>query len=383
MSKEWVARWLYVAFIALGVSGTLLGPAFQSLTRKFEIPLETGGIFTALQFGGVFVSNIICGRLLDRINARYLLVIGAALIGGGFLTIGAAESLPVALAGALTIGFGYGALDVTPNMTVAVLFADKAGAALNLLNVFYGLGAILGPQILNFALAQNSFELAFTLSGIGTLALIIPLAFVSVRVSDTAHPAAGTANGRTNALWIALFPFALTLFLQAGTEVGYSSWVFTEANLVVKTTESTAALAASLFWVGLTAGRMSASILLRRMTNETMLVFTAIVMLIGVGLVVLFPASEAILIIGTIIAGFGSGPLFPTTMAIATLRHPEARGTIAGLLMAVGISGAVAMPYIQGLVGAGVSGGMIVPLLCLAALVMIALFIRGNRAAYA
>jgi len=374
MSKAWVARWLYVAFIALGVSGTLLGPAFQSLTRKFAIPLETAGLFTALQFGGVFVSNIVCGRLLDRINA---------LIGGGFLTIGAAESLPIALVGALTIGFGYGALDVTPNMTVAVLFADKAGAALNLLNVFYGLGAILGPQILNFALAQNSFELAFTLSGIGTLALIVPLAFVSVRVSETAHPAAGTTNGRTNALWIALFPFALTLFVQAGTEVGYSSWVFTEATLVVRTTESTAALAASLFWIGLTVGRMSASLLLRRMTNETMLVFTALVMLVGVGLVVLFPASEAILVIGTIIAGFGSGPIFPTTMAVATLRHPEARGTIAGLLMAVGISGAVAMPYLQGLVGAGVSGGMIVPLLGLAVLFVIALFIRGNKSAYA
>jgi hypothetical protein len=51
--------------------------------------------------------------------------------------------------------------------------------------------------------------------------------------------------------------------------------------------------------------------------------------------------------------------------------------------MAVGISGAVAMPYLQGLVGAGVSGGMVVPLLGLAVLFVIALFIRGNKSAYA
>src|SRR5712692_2647517 len=97
---------LFASFVALGACGTLLGPSFQSLTQRFNMPLENAGIFTSLQFSGVIVGASLFGWLMDRISARYLMLIGLALIGGALLFIGAAPSLPIALIAVLLLGLG-------------------------------------------------------------------------------------------------------------------------------------------------------------------------------------------------------------------------------------------------------------------------------------
>src|SRR5438105_2978299 len=97
-----------VSFILLGIYATLLGPTFQELTRRFGMRLEDGGIFTAMQFGGATLAIMVVGRLLDKINARYLLSGGVLLMGIGLLLLGSAQSLPVALLSTLLLGFGFG-----------------------------------------------------------------------------------------------------------------------------------------------------------------------------------------------------------------------------------------------------------------------------------
>lgn len=345
----------YLAFIGLGISGTLLGPTFQSLTRKFEMPLEDAGIFTALQFGGVSVGVLLFGWILDRINARWMLSGGALLMGSGLLLISAAETLEAALIGAGMLGLGYGALDVAPNMVIVALNPKRASAALNLLNVFYGVGAVIGPQLVSWALNQQNFTLAFSGTAIFVLLLAVPFFFVSVQVSDGQGTSAAV---RANIRWLALLPFFIMLFLQVGAEVGYSSWIFAQMNLAAAAPEGIAALATSLFWVGLTAGRLNASWLLRRISNAQMIVLTVTIMIAGVLLILIVPSVQAAGLVSAVIVGFGVGPLFPTVLAFATDRYPAARGTASGVLIAVGTLGGTLLPLLQGQVGGGRDGGM-------------------------
>ncbi|MCE7948615.1 MAG: MFS transporter [Chloroflexi bacterium CFX4] len=365
----------YLAFVGLGISGTLLGPTFQSLTRKFEMPLENAGIFTALQFGGVSVGVLLFGWILDRINARWMLSGGALLMGSGLLLIGAAETLEAALIGAGMLGLGYGALDVAPNMVIVALNPKRASAALNLLNVFYGIGAVIGPQLVSWALRQENFTLAFSGTALFVLALAVPFAFVSVRVSDEQG-----AGVRANIRWLALLPFFMMLFLQVGAEVGYSSWIFAQLNLAAAAPEDIAALATSLFWVGLTAGRLNASWLLRRISNGQMIVLTVTIMIAGVLLILVLPSAQAAGLLSAVIVGFGVGPLFPTVLAFATDRYPSARGTASGVLIAVGTLGGTLLPLLQGQVGGGRDGGMVVVLAAAALLLMVGLWLlRADR----
>jgi fucose permease len=359
----------YVTFVSLGMSGTLLGPAFQSLTSRFEIPLESGGLFTMLQFLGVTIGVVIAGRLLDRFNARYLLSGGVILMGGGLLLIGAAEVLPIALGGALLLGLGYGTLDVSPNVVIATLNPTRASAALNLLNVFYGIGAVFGPQVLSFALARENFALAFNLIALFTLALAVPLFMVSLHVRAESG---GAVRGRIR--WIALAPFAVLLFLYVGAEVGFSSWIFTQMTMVSLSVTATAALGASIFWAGLTAGRAIASLLLRWLSDEQLLLASVLLLSASVGMLLLFPTAEGVALISAFLAGVGCGPVFPTVIAIVNNRYPAARGTASGALIAVGTLGAAILPWMQGQVGAGQNGGMI---MVLAVAVLMSVLLMG------
>jgi fucose permease len=347
----------YAAFLALGVCGTLLGPTFQSLTRQFGMKLEDAGIFTTLQFGGVTVAVVIAGRLLDRINARYLLAGGMALMGAGLILLGVAQVLPVALLGALLLGFGYGALDVSPNVVIATLNPDRASAALNALNVFYGVGAVAGPQMVNFALERNNFALAFFATAAFCLILIVPLWMVSIRIHPGDQP-----KPRVAIRWITLLPFALLLFAYVGGEVGFSSWIVTQVNKVTLAGAATATLAASIFWGGLTVGRAAASLVLRRLSDDLWLAVSALSLGAGVAFLLLVPRSETVALVSSFVAGFGCGPIFPTVIGMVNNNYPEARGTASGALIAVGTVGAAVVPWFQGKVGAGIDGGMIVVL---------------------
>jgi hypothetical protein len=47
-------------------------------------------------------------------------------------------------------------------------------------------------------------------------------------------------------------------------------------------------------------------------------------------------------------------------LGVINRTYPEARGTVTGVLMTIGTGGAVVIPWLQGQVGNGQNGGMIV-----------------------
>jgi fucose permease len=341
--------------LVAGISGTLLGPAFQSLAARFAIPLESSGIFTGLQFAAITLSILATGRLLDRYDARYALMGGSILTGLGLLIIAAAQALPVALLGAFVLGLGYGLADVGANVVIAKINPERTGAALSFLAFFYGLGAVLGPQILNMALAQQNFTLAFTATGVASLLLTIPFSQSSLPAHHD-HNAQARDALRIN--WWVLLPFGLFLFLYVGVEVGYSSWIVTQISTLTRATESLATVGASLFWLGVTVARGSASVALRRFTEQQLLLISVLLIIVGVLLLLIVPTSETVGLISAFCVGLGCGPLFPISLALAGNVYPEARGKTSGVMIAAGTLGGAFLPWLQGQLGGGRSGGM-------------------------
>jgi fucose permease len=346
----------YAVFIALGISATLLGPTYESMTYFFQMSLENGGIFTSLQFLGATIGVVIGGRLLDRINARYLMMGGLLLISGGLLLLSAAQILWVALVAVMMFGLGYGVLAVGPNMVIVALNPGREAPALNLLNVFFGVGAIVGPQLVNFALSQDNFRISFIITAVLTMLLMIPSARASAQIKNTSK-----VQGHIH--WLSLLPFALLLFTYVGAEVGYSSWLVTQLTKVALSSAAIATVATSVFWAGLTSGRALATPILRHITDLQLLILSIVTLGFGVSLILAMPTSTAIGIISAFIVGLGCGPVFPTAFAIFSNTYPGPRNVASGLVIAAANNGAVVFPWLQGKIGAGLNGGMILPLI--------------------
>lgn len=113
---------------------------------------------------------------------------------------------------------------------------------------------------------------------------------------------------------------------------------------------------ASLFYVGITAGRFISGFLTMRFNDATMIRIGQCVMLVGI-LVLLLPLPNDIeLVTGFIIIGFGCAPVYPCI--IHSTPHyfgADKSQAIVGMQMASAYIGSMVMPAIFGFIGQNVS----------------------------
>jgi fucose permease len=363
----------FAAFIVTGICVNLLGATIPNLTERYDMALSDGGIFIALQAFGSTTGVLIFGRLLDRADARYVLCGGSLLFGVGVLLLGFAPVLPLALIGTLLLGLGFGAMLGGPNYVVATLYNERAASALNALNVFYSLGAILGPQFVAIALNQGSYSHAYVAGSILMFALTLP--FLSIQINP--RKVDGEKPKRVNVSLYTLLPFIVLFFAYIGTEVGFGSWIFTQLSTVALADVETAALATSLFWSGQMLGRIAGSIILRRVEDVQLLPLTIALIGLGVSALLIVQSNASLSIIAAFVVGVGCGPVFPTTLGIVRKAYPTVYGTASGILIGLGNIGAIVLPWVQGQVGGGTSGGM--QLILVLSVVMLATAVAIQR----
>ncbi|MCU0481087.1 MAG: MFS transporter [Anaerolineae bacterium] len=348
-----------IAFTLTGIGATVIPSTLESLTTYFQIPLENGGFFTAAFFIGASLAVFIGGRLLDANMSRPLSMSGAGLLGISLVILAIIPS-NLAVLGFVSVAFlgiGHGLLVVCGNTLAPRYNPEHPARELSAINFFFGIGAIMGPQVASLGLNNGDFRLIYWWAG----AIGIIVAGVFIFMPNFAP--AKKSDSSAKIMWASLFPFGILLFVYVGVEIGFSSWISPQMTLVALSTATVGSLAISLFWAGLTAGRFIASFIAGRISNELLLLMGISMVAIGAGGVLVFPSNETILLALSFVAGFGCAPVFPLTLAILNRRYAEGFGRVSGLIIAIGNSGAIFLPTIQGQVGAGQNGGMIVPLL--------------------
>jgi MFS family permease len=155
-----------------------------------------------------FTLGAISGRLADRIDPRWVIGFGIAVLGGGFLLAGSASSLVGLYVGyGLGVGIGVGFAYVPSIAAVQPWFLRRRGFASGLAVSGIGLGTLVVPPVAATAIAAFGWRDAWLGIGIGVLALG-GLATFFIEASPARHglhpdgeaPAAGAAPTRPNGL---------------------------------------------------------------------------------------------------------------------------------------------------------------------------------------
>ncbi|MFZ5814958.1 MAG: MFS transporter [Bacillota bacterium] len=335
-------------FLALGLVTASIGPAVPDLAARSESSLAAlGGLFTAL-FLGALLTILAAGRLTDRFGEVPLLLFGVLLTGAGILGLTLVTSLPAMLAMGLVAGLGHGALDIAVNVLVARLFADRSVAALNLLNVFFGVGAMLGPAAASLSLRLWQTGLSGLWLGAGLMlltSLLIPLLprRVETGPEERAQAAAGASPLRSPLVWA----FGLMLMLYVGVESGLGGWATTYLSATTPLDTAMGALVTSGFWMALTVGRLLGAGLGSRITPERLLQAALTGSLAGGLLLVASTGNAWFSVLAILLLGLSFGPVFPA-VGITTTAFPHAPGAASSLVIASGIAGGMLLPWLQG-----------------------------------
>ena len=371
--KNWLSTAAYCGMLIFGIVMALLGSILPLVSERTRFDMaETGGLFLLMNFC-MLVSMLALGPLIDKFGKRLPLVVGTLLVGSALFFIGRAYSYRELLFAVLLLGAGGGALNGGTNVLIADLHAkpQQKAAALNLLGVFFGFGAMLLPFFVGSLVATLGLEKILYLTVAITVApaiLFLLLAFPEPK-QQQGFRFSEAARVISNPMVLLL---GFVLFFQSGNEFiigGYTSLYLT-GEMKLPFNDASYLLAG--YWASIMVGRIVCSKLLVKLSSYKLVMLSSVGSVAGIVLLLL-ATSTIVTIIAILLIGFGFASIFPSTLGVAGSKCEEYSGTAFGILFAIALTGGMILPWAVGQIadGYGLRLALVIPLVNLTMILLL------------
>lgn len=339
-----------VAIFIYGMIAAMLGTILPDLSDRFHLSPSQNGTIAFAQALGLIIASLGVGPLLDNEGKKLGLIIGLAFIAIALFALPRSSGFRSILFLLFLLGVGGGIVVTGANALVSDVGEAHRATALNLVNLFFGLGGFATPFIAANIFARNWVRLCYTIAAFTVVTLIVQAA-TKMPGPDGAGgfvlADAGPVLGRP-----LLFLLGFFLFLYVSCEVGIWNWL--PRHLIAQgIPESRALNILSLgFALGLLLGRVGVSPILIRVPAITVLLVASIAMAITTFWML---RTDSPGVAGTMVflTGLSMAPVFPTTLAIVGDTFPRMTGTAIGLVITCGWIGLAVSSRIIGLIAGG------------------------------
>lgn len=351
---------IYLAFVSLGLPDSLLGSAWPVMQTAMEVPYSYAGYVSMTIAFMTIVSSLMSPRLMQKFATKWIVVVSIALTIMGLIGFSCSSQYWMLILFALPYGLGAGSVDAALNHYVANHYSSRV---MNFLHCFYGLGAVLSPNIMALALRYAHWNEGYRWTAyvqIGILAVCIlslPLWTKESQSEEDAGKSAGIMDAlRVPGVVLTLIAFfaycagEATCFLWtssyfAGTKEGLSQEMIASFG--------------SLIFGGLMLGRLIAGFISNRVGDRKLIRVGLIVETFGI-LLVLVPGSQYYTaVIGFLMIGTGMGPIYPSIQHMAPANFGKKYSApVIGLQMASAYIGSTFMPTVFGFIQQNVGIGI-------------------------
>lgn len=303
---------IYIAFISLGLPDALLGAAWPVIQPQFDVPVSWMGPVSLLISGGTVVSSLFSDRLCRRFGTGRVTAFSVAMTAVALIGFALSRAYWMLCVLALPYGLGAGAVDSCLNNYVAIHYSGKH---MSWLHCMWGLGAAAGPYVMGAAIAyMNNWTLGYWSIGLLQVVLCMFL-FISLPAwKKTGDEQTEEQFGPLSIKEIFSIPGAkavfLTFFCYCAMEQTAGQWAATYFFGHIGLSEGVCALLASLYYTGITVGRFINGFLTVKY-DDKLLVRLSIGIIIAGLLIMLIPFGTAFAVIGMLIIGLGSAPIYP------------------------------------------------------------------------
>lgn len=168
-------RLSYLAFVIIGLTGTIHGMALPFLIEDFHLTLSLAGLLFFANSTGYLIASFAFPFLQKRTSATRLLLIAFSVMVVSYTAFPLLPWWGLLLGFSFLASLGTGTVDVGFNTLISSLEPEIARPALNWLHFSYGIGALCGPaflsRFLNLGLSWRSFYFSASLLSLGFLFL--------------------------------------------------------------------------------------------------------------------------------------------------------------------------------------------------------------------
>ncbi|MFZ0270711.1 MAG: MFS transporter [Acidobacteriaceae bacterium] len=339
-----------VAIFVYGMIAAMLGTILPELSSRFQLTPRQNGTIAFAQALGLMIASLGVGPLLDDFGKKVGLILGLALIFVALLAIPRSAGFRSVVFLLFLLGMGGGIVVTGANALTSDVAETHRAIALNLVNIFFGLGGLATPFIAANLFRRNWVRLCYTIAGLTLITLAIQAAAHMPPPTGAGRfifADAGPVLGRPM-----LFILGFLLFLYVGCEVGVWNWLV--RHLIAQgIAESRALNILSLgFALGLLIGRVGVSPILISVPPVYVTLAASVAMTVTTFLMLRTnkPGSAAVLVF---LAGLSMAAVFPTTLAIVADAFPRMTSTAIGIVITCGWAGLAVSSHIIGAIAGG------------------------------
>jgi len=369
-----------LGMLLFGIVMITLGSTLPELISRYNLTqIQAGSMFSILPMG-ILAGSLIFGPVADRYGYQGLLIVNALLILIGLESIAYGNHPAWLMLSVFIIGLGGGVLNGATNAVVADISENTKGAQLSLLGVFYGVGAMTMPTLIN--ILKNHLSPQQIISWVGWSILLVVMVFVVIRFPQPKQ-LQGFSFGQAMPLLRSksLLVGGFILFFASGIEGISNNWLttFLENHKTLVREQALFSLSALVF--SLTIARIILGKVLKVYSSSKVFMLSLVCQGIGVGFL-FFGSGYAVLMTGVVFLGLGMSAIFPITLAYVAELFAQWSGTAFSMVLVLALTGNMLINYITGFLiqGNGVASLIAVQAICILSMILLLfIFLRLNQ----
>ncbi len=342
---------IYLIFISLGLPDSLLGSGWPAMHAAFSVPSSYAGyVSMAISFMTI-ISALLSPMMIKRFHTKWIVIVSIFLTVMALIGFSISTSYAMLFVFAVPYGMGAGAIDASVNHYVA---NNYSGSVMNFLHCFYGVGAVISPNIMAVALSKASWNEGYRWTAyiqiFILLICIISLPLWKKNERDSNKQEEEVAGIREALKRPGVVLTLIAFFAYCSGEATCFLWTSSYfAGVKEGLTDHLIASFGSLIFGGLMLGRLISGFVSNRLGDRMLIRIGIFVEVVGILLVMIPVASFIPAAIGFVIIGTGMGPVYPAIQHMAPTNFGERySAAVIGLQMASAYIGSTFMPMIFG-----------------------------------
>jgi len=344
---------IYLAFIGLGLPDSLLGAAWPVMHLQIGTQFENAGLITMVFASGTVISSLLSDRVTRRLGAGLATAIGLLVLGAAIFGVSTANTFWVVMLWAVPHGLASGTIDAALNNYVA---RHYSGRYMSWLHCFWGVGAIISPYIMGYALAaSHGWQRGYFTVSLAQVAIAV-IIFASLPLWRKKGGGVPPAEERSKAMPLrqvlqirGVKPAMLAFFAYCAAEATTMLWATSYLVFQRGIAEDIAARHASLFFWGIMSGRLLGGFISDKIGDRNMIRGSVVIMLTAIIMIALPVEPDKISLAGLVIFGLGCATVYPSIIHSAPSNFGEENSrAIIGVLMAAAYTGSTLMPPLLG-----------------------------------
>ena len=366
-----------IVIFIYGMLASMLGTIVPSLSARLALSNLQISYLALAQGIGLAATSVWAGAFMDRKGKKPGVVLGLCTSIAGLLILHRAQSFTLSIVAMAVLGVAGSLVIVGANAMVSEVRDERKASALNVLNLFVGLGGMATPFVAGNLLHSDARRVAFCGIGFAAFALVLTLT-LPIKSASVAPVSRRDASVFSDPR---LYLLSFVTFLYTACEFGIWNWLprfLTSAGLPSTTALNILSLG---FACGMLLGRLGAAKLLQSASPFVVTLVCALAMC-ATTFIMLQRISPAFTACVVFLAGIVMAPVFPTTIAIVAKIFKQRASTAIGFAITCGFSGLVlSSPVIGSLSGPdprGIGRGLLL-LPALSLIIVISLLVFRRR----